>query len=269
MIKRNTIQWYRRSYTEEQFRKVIAENNSANAALLALNAFSKIVGRRTFRQTIETLEIDTSHWAKKPKPSLPEEKKNKGKDFWFKQQPISLEELLVEKSDYNTNNLKKRLIKANYFEYKCSVCEIDSWLGKPLVLRLDHINGINNDHRLENLRLICPNCDSQSPTFCGRNMKKPKEEKLKKIEKIKLEKELIEVLKAQDCLCIDCSKPINKISLRCRKCASKNDRDTKIIWPPTKELIQMVEDSSYLAVGRQLGVSDNAIRNRIYRHPNE
>jgi 5-methylcytosine-specific restriction endonuclease McrA len=43
------------------------------------------------------------------------------------------------------------------------------WNGKQLVLILDHINGINNDNRLENLRLLCPNCNSQTPTFAGRN----------------------------------------------------------------------------------------------------
>jgi hypothetical protein len=43
------------------------------------------------------------------------------------------------------------------------------WLGKPLVLILDHINGKHNDHRLVNLRLLCPNCNSQQPTFAGKN----------------------------------------------------------------------------------------------------
>lgn len=56
-------------------------------------------------------------------------------------------------------------------EYKCAICGISEWLGNPLSLQLDHINGISNDHRLENLRLVCPNCHSQTETFAGRNVK--------------------------------------------------------------------------------------------------
>jgi hypothetical protein len=54
-------------------------------------------------------------------------------------------------------------------EFSCSECGLDSWLGKSLVLELDHINGIRSDNRLENLRLLCPNCHSQTETFRGRN----------------------------------------------------------------------------------------------------
>jgi 5-methylcytosine-specific restriction endonuclease McrA len=46
------------------------------------------------------------------------------------------------------------------------------WNGIPLVLVLDHINGKNNDNRQNNLRLLCPNCNSQQSTFAGKNKKK-------------------------------------------------------------------------------------------------
>lgn len=48
---------------------------------------------------------------------------------------------------------------------------LPTWNGKPLILTLDHRNGISNDHRLENLRWLCPNCNSQTETFCGRRKK--------------------------------------------------------------------------------------------------
>lgn len=73
----------------------------------------------------------------------------------------TLEEILVEHSTYhNISRLKSRLVRERYLEYKCACCGIDSWLGKPISLQLDHINGVNDDHRLENLRFLCPNCHS-------------------------------------------------------------------------------------------------------------
>jgi len=71
---------------------------------------------------------------------------------------------------YPTDKLKKRLVKEGILEYNCSSCGIgDEWNGKPITLQLDHINGVNNDHRLDNLRMLCPNCHSQTDTWCGRN----------------------------------------------------------------------------------------------------
>ena len=65
--------------------------------------------------------------------------------------------------------IRKRIIKENLIPYKCAICGIDSWNGKRLSLELDHINGINNDNRLENLRFLCPNCHSQTSTYGSKN----------------------------------------------------------------------------------------------------
>jgi hypothetical protein len=77
--------------------------------------------------------------------------------------------MLVLKQGYR-GSVKRRLIKEGILVKRCAVCACEPfWLGKPLVLRLDHINGIPTDYRIENLRLVCPNCDSQLETFAGRN----------------------------------------------------------------------------------------------------
>jgi len=70
--------------------------------------------------------------------------------------------------NYSTTKLKERLIDAGIKECKCEWCEITQWRNLPITLELDHINGNNSDHRLENLRVLCPNCHSQTDTFRNR-----------------------------------------------------------------------------------------------------
>jgi len=67
------------------------------------------------------------------------------------------------------SKIKNRIVKNGLLPYKCAICNIDSWNNKPISLHLDHINGINNDNRLDNLRFLCPNCHSQTESYCGKN----------------------------------------------------------------------------------------------------
>ncbi len=82
---------------------------------------------------------------------------------------IPLEEIIDGKHpQYGTNHLKKRLIKEGFIEDKCQICGDCN----PAYARiLDHINGVNNDHTLDNLRLVCPNCNASLPTHAGKNKK--------------------------------------------------------------------------------------------------
>lgn len=83
----------------------------------------------------------------------------------------SLEELLVEGSSFQSFKLKNRLLAAGLFEPVCSICKLKKWLEKPIPLELDHMNGNNTDNRIENLRLLCPNCHSTTSTYRGKNKK--------------------------------------------------------------------------------------------------
>jgi 5-methylcytosine-specific restriction endonuclease McrA len=87
---------------------------------------------------------------------------------------------LCENSSTAKSTLKRYLLKCKLIPYICQYCKNEGeWLTKKLSLQLDHINGINSDNRLDNLRWLCPNCHSQTDTFAGRNISKKTERKVK------------------------------------------------------------------------------------------
>ena len=67
--------------------------------------------------------------------------------------------------------IKRHLLKAGIIVNRCDLCGLSEWRGHPLSIQIDHVNGIRDDHRLENLRMLCPNCHSQTDTFAARNIK--------------------------------------------------------------------------------------------------
>lgn len=111
------------------------------------------------------------------KPPLSEETKKKigaalsGREITKHAKILPDDSVFVANSTYARGAVKKRIIRKKLIEYKCELCKIDSWQGQKLSLHLDHINGINNDHRLENLRFLCPNCHSLQDTYAGKNVK--------------------------------------------------------------------------------------------------
>ncbi|MFJ8348950.1 HNH endonuclease [Streptomyces sp. NPDC094153] len=113
----------------------------------------------TVKRYIQVLGLDTSHWL--------------GQSWVGKRgTPPTLRPLasiLVQNSDYATSWLRKRLIDAGLKEHRCEECRLTEWQGKPIPLEVDHLNGIANDHRIDNLRLLCPNCHALTPTWRGRN----------------------------------------------------------------------------------------------------
>lgn len=78
-------------------------------------------------------------------------------------------EKVFSKNNHSRNVVRKKLITSGLIEYKCAMCGISEWNGKKISLELDHINGVNNDHRIENLRFLCPNCHSQTTTYGAKN----------------------------------------------------------------------------------------------------
>ena len=142
--------------SDEQFKEIVANSYSYSDCLRALG-LSTSGGSSTdiLKRRIQELNCSTDHF-------------NRVKSGVYKK--YTLEEILIENSDYaNISSLKKRLINEGYLEYKCACCRINEWLGQPISLQLDHINGNNRDHRIENLRFLCPNCHAQTETYAGKN----------------------------------------------------------------------------------------------------
>lgn len=83
---------------------------------------------------------------------------------------LELHEILVEHSIYQSNKLRKRLLSSGIKDHKCEMCGMSAWLGAPIPLELDHINGNKHDNRLPNLRIICPNCHATTDTYRGKNI---------------------------------------------------------------------------------------------------
>lgn len=106
---------------------------------------------------------------------------------------IQLEDILAGKHPtFQTAKLKKKLLDAGLKKNECEECGIsETYNGKPIMMQLDHENGKSDDHRLENLRMLCPNCHSQTQTYSGRNIKNVNRTKLKekKLERKRIAKE--------------------------------------------------------------------------------
>ena len=84
---------------------------------------------------------------------------------------IPLEEILEGlHPQYQTYKLKQRLFQVGMKTNQCEECGITEWNGKPINCEMDHINGKRTDHRFENLRILCPNCHSQTSTFRAKNI---------------------------------------------------------------------------------------------------
>lgn len=255
---------------KDVFINAVKNNYSIASTIRELGLFVGGANYKMVKMRIKEWKLDTSHWTGQAH--------NKGKNHNYGKR-IPLEEILIVDSTYaTTSNLKARLLKEGLLNYKCSECEIiDQWNGKFISLHLDHINGANDDNRLENLRLLCPNCHSQTDTFAGKRLKKPDNFcpdcgiKIKRASKtcgrcrIKLPHIASRTnIKRFTKLCT-CGTPINWDSITCMSCRPQchTPKETKINWPSNEIILGMIANTSYLAVGKELGVSDNAVRKHL------
>ena len=231
MRKRTSVVW---SISKQELIEIVKNNDSLSKILKYFNLNNKGGNSKTLKRRLDEEKIDYSHIRLGAGS-------NKGRIFI--REKIPLEEIMVENSTYNRVHLKSRLIKNGMLENECVICGLKSeWQNKNLVMVLDHINGVSNDHRKENLRLLCPNCNSQTPTFAGKKNK---------------------ILH----YCKECKKEKTyKYSKLCNICSNKQSsfKRRKVKNRPSQEqLLKDVKELGYCGTGRKYNVSDNAIRKWI------
>ena len=149
-------------FTKEQFENAVNKSLSIAQVCRELGVVAVGGNYKTIHNKIKLFNIDISHFTGQCW--------NKGLKLPNTKPKLKFEDVFIENSTYtNTNSLKKRMYKEGLKEKICECCGIIEWQNKPIVFELDHVNGINTDNRLENLRILCPNCHSQTHSFRGKN----------------------------------------------------------------------------------------------------
>ena len=204
---------------------------------LTINQILRKIGRANtrwsyawFNDISRENDIDTKHLLTKSDYS-----KLMHKDGGMKKLTDDL--IFCENSSVSRGLVKRRLMKSGTIPYKCHLCDmLDVWNGKHISLILDHMNGIRNDNREENLRFLCPNCNSTLNTHCVGNRQ-------------------TKIIGPRIPRKIDITKRIYT---------------RKVVRPTLDVLLKETAELGFLAVGRKYGVSDNCIRKwiRIYEKYN-
>jgi Zn finger protein HypA/HybF involved in hydrogenase expression len=199
------------------------------------------------------------------------------------------EQIFLYGSTIGTSTLRKRIIQHKLKEYQCEICKIDDWNNNSISLQLDHKDGDRKNNILDNLRWLCPNCHSQTPTFCSKNIKVKRFSDEQILEECKKQKNIRGVVLAIGCnvrlygrikriadengiafeqpygtgrISRERKVPIgfdakNKSKEWKAKIGYSNRRTT---WPTKEVLTNLVDSVPIETIGNQYGVSGNAVK---------
>jgi hypothetical protein len=231
-------------HDEASVRRAVAEAYCLTDALVRLGLRPAGGNFGTLRKLIAHWQIPTAHWD----PYL----RSRGRHPRYR-----LEELLVTGRNVNRADLKRRLYDAGLKTKRCEMCgQGETWQGRRISLILDHINGVADDNRLENLQIVCPNCAATLDTHCGKNVRRTVESRL-------------------CAYCDDEFKPTSKRQKYCGLACSHAARvgltpaAHKVEWPAYELLLREIAETNYSAVGRKYGVSHVAVRNWVRAYERE
>jgi 5-methylcytosine-specific restriction endonuclease McrA len=159
----------RYKYTKKDLENAVKKSKSIASVCRILGVRPVGGNYKTIKSKLKKWNIDYSHFT------------GQGWNVGLKFKPMKkrpLSEILIKNSDFtSTYHLKERLFNEGIKEKRCESCDLVEWLKKPIPLELNHINGDNMDHRLENLEILCPNCHAQTPTYRTKNKKSALSEK--------------------------------------------------------------------------------------------
>lgn len=260
----------RKRRTDDDIRVAVAGSITYAEILNKLGLVPRGGNYKTIKREMRLLGISTAH--------LKGRQWNKGGVGRQNSSKRSLDSIMVADSSYSTGALKRRLFREGIFKKVCNECGGDQWLGKPMPLELEHKNGNPWDHRIENLEILCPNCHSFTSTYRGKNVVE---------NKVLVERHCSYCggkvsFRSKSGLCYLCCPKFSRkngtrvVDANCSCCGSKITRSKsglcascsrkkcrRVVRPSLGDLLKEVEGTSYLAVGRKYGVSDNAIRKWI------
>jgi len=236
----------------DEFKEIINKSNSFTEALSYFGLKNKGSNHITLKNRCKEEGIDLSDLKTR---SVNLQMKNMRSLRDYKKQNLS--EILVINSTYSRTHLKPRLVAEGLLIEKCSKCGLGSeWYGEKLSLVLDHINGVPNDNRLVNLRFMCPNCNSQTLTFAGRQRRKY-------LDKEDRKKQLKENNFTGDCPI--CNGSLYGILKFCSTdCADISRR--KCEWPSKEILENEFANMSMVQIGKKYGVSDKTVKKWARRY---
>jgi hypothetical protein len=234
-------------YDEPEARTAVAASRSYSEALRRLGLRPAGGNHATLKKHVARWGIPVDHFD----PHATQRRRQGGTNA---ARPLA--EILVEHSTYSRGHLKQRLYREGVKARACELCgQGEVWRGARMGLILDHVNGVADDHRLENLRIVCPNCAATFDTHCGRQNRQRR-------------------------ACEHCgeefwpSHPRQRYcSRRCGRVAPPNGgprpATRKVARPPYAQLVREVHALGWSAVGRRYGVSDNAVRKWVAQYARE
>ena len=236
-------------YTEQEAREAVATSLSYAEALRKLGMRPAGGNHKLFRKWVDEIwQIPTDHFDP-----------NAHTRGFQAMNARPIEDYLDENSPVARDKLKSRLYREGFKQPVCEICgQGELWRGEVMAMILDHVNGVPDDNRLQNLRIVCPNCAATLDTHCGRknrsrSVKPP---------------------------CEQCGRPFYPSNAETRFCSQTcagmekrrkfggvpRPEKRKVERPPFEDLIADVNANGFRAVGRKYGVSDNATRKWIRQY---
>lgn len=237
-------------YTEQEAREAVASSMSYSEALRKVGLRPVGGNFKVFRKWVDDIwAIPTDHF----------DRHARSRDVLVRANRRPIEAYLVRGSTIDRQKLKLRLYREGIKQPVCEMCGQDEfWRGEVMAMILDHVNGVPDDNRLENLRILCPNCNATLDTHCGRKNRQ----------------------RSVRPPCEQCGRPFYASGKQTRfcsqKCAGREKRRRiggvphperrKVERPPFDQLLAEVNAHGFSAVGRKYEVSDNAVRKWIRQY---